>query len=71
MSIQQCGTFMKIKRTSSADFRGFLLTAQGQRATPLCEIALRIRPLFLGERICAGWETQHTFEHSAYITEDL
>lgn len=38
--------------TSSAILRGFLYSAQGQRAEPLWEMALFIRPLLWGERIC-------------------
>ena len=38
--------------TSSANSLGFLTMAQGQRATPLWEMPLRMSPLFLGEMSC-------------------
>lgn len=37
--------------TSSANLRGFLLTAHGQSATPLWEMALLIMPLLWGVRV--------------------
>lgn len=39
-------------RTCLANFWGFLLIAQGQRATPLWEMALLINPLLWGVRVC-------------------
>lgn len=44
---------LRVLRTSSAYLRGFLLTAHGQSATPLWEMALLIIPLLCGVRVFA------------------
>lgn len=51
----------KVSCTSSANLRGFLLTAQGQSATPLWEMALLISPLLWGVRVFVQGGTRNQF----------
>lgn len=46
-----------LQHTFSATLCGFLIRAQGQKATPLWEMALLNSPLLWGERVCVGIHT--------------